>query len=208
MQAALDIQFASSGRPPAFGAAHGSAFRCVVADPPWEYPEGFATQSRSPGKWEGEIKCKPLPYPSMTVEEIAALPVREMAAADCRLWLWTTNRYLPAAFGVMESWGFEYRQTLVWHKSDGNMGGSVAPNSAEFLLVGVRGNPPCKKRLPAAVVKLPQSKRHSKKPVEWQWLIEQTDDGPRLEMFARRKRPGWHAWGNELANDVELPPNA
>jgi N6-adenosine-specific RNA methylase IME4 len=182
-----------------------SAFRCIVADPPWEYPEGFATQSRSPGKWSGPIDTKPLPYPSMTLEAIRALPVREMAAPDCRLWLWTTNRYLPAAFGVMEAWGFEYRQTLVWHKSDGNMGGSVAPNSAEFLLVGVRGNPPCVKRLPAAVVKLPQSKKHSKKPGEWQWLIEQTDEGPRLEMFARRKRHGWHVWGNELANDVEMP---
>lgn len=182
-----------------------SAFRSIVADPPWDYPEGFATQSRSPGKWSGPIATKPLPYPSMTLEEIRALPVREMAAPDCRLWLWTTNRYLPSAFGVMEAWGFEYRQTLVWHKLDGNMGGSVAPNSAEFLLVGVRGNPPCLKRLPAAVVKLPQSKRHSKKPVEWNWLIEQTDEGPRLEMFARRSRPGWHVWGNEIANDVEMP---
>lgn len=187
------------------GAAHGSAFRCIVADPPWDYPEGFATQSRSPGHWSGTIDTKPLPYPSMTLEAIRALPVREMAAPDCRLWLWTTNRYLPAAFGAMEAWGFEYRQTLVWHKSDGNMGGSVAPNSAEFLLVGVRGNPPCLKRLSSAVVKLPQSKRHSKKPVEWNWLIEQTDEGPRLEMFARRSRPGWHVWGNELANDVEMP---
>ena len=92
-----------------FAASDCSAFRCIVADPPWDYPEGFATQSRDARrtaegikcKWVAEIKAKPLPYPSMTLEEIRALPVREMAAPDCRLWLWTTNRYLPAAFGVI-----------------------------------------------------------------------------------------------------------
>ncbi len=130
-----------------FAAARCSAFRCIVADPPWEYDEGFNTQPRSE-KWSGPIvHDKPLPYPSMTVEEICALPVAALADTDCRLWLWTTSRYLPDAFAVMKAWGFRYRQTLVWHKTDGNMGGGVAPNSAEFLLVGVKGNPPIKTKL-------------------------------------------------------------
>ena len=192
-------------RSPSFAPAPCSAFRCIVADPPWEYPEGFPSQTTVNGEWQ-PVEIKPLPYPSMTVEEICALPVTKLADKDCRLWLWTTNRYLPAAFRVMESWGFEYRQTLVWHKLDGNTGGSVAPNSAEFLLVGVRGKPGCKKRMKSSVLGLAHQ-RHSQKPKEWQYLIEQVDDGPRLEMFARRKRPGWHVWGNELANDVELTPN-
>lgn len=197
-----DTSAPTSGRSCPLSVTSGSLFGCIVADPPWDYPEGFATQSRSPGRWSGPIKTKPLPYPSMTVEEIKALPVAALAAPDCRLWLWTTNRYLPAAFDVMAAWGFDYRQTLVWHKSDGNMGGSVAPCSAEFLLVGVRGQPRCEKRLPSAVVKLPQSKRHSKKPEEWLWMIEQTTAANRLEMFARRKRSGWHLWGNEIADGV------
>jgi len=180
-----------------------SLFRCIVADPPWEYPDGFATQSRTHGKWEGEVKNKPLPYPSMTLGEIKALPVAGMADKDCRLWLWTTNKYLPDAFGVMKSWGFCYRQTLTWHKSDGNMGGCVAPNS-EFLIVGVKGSPGVVKKWPTSVVKLPQSKKHSKKPEEFRWLIEQVSIGPYLEMFARRKRLGWQTWGNELQNDVEI----
>jgi N6-adenosine-specific RNA methylase IME4 len=180
---------AHGGCPPA--SCYASLFQCIVADPPWDYPEGFATQSRSPGKWSGKIKCKPLPYPSMTLDAIKALPVASFADEHCRLWMWTTNRYLPAAFEVMSAWGFDYRQTLVWHKSDGNMGGSVAPNSAEFLLVGVRGNPPLIKKMSSAVVKLPQSKKHSRKPREWRWLIEEANPGPRLEMFARQKAPGW-----------------
>jgi N6-adenosine-specific RNA methylase IME4 len=192
-------------RSPSFAPAPCSAFRCIVSDPPWEYPEGFNSQ---PHAHDGPITHdKPLPYPSMTVEEICALQVSALAAKDCRLWLWTTGRYLPYAFTVMKAWGFRYRQTLVWHKLDGNMGGGVAPNSAEFLLVGVKGNPPIKSKLKQSVFAFAKSAKHSRKPKEWLWLIEQVDDGPRLEMFARRKRPGWHVWGNELANDVELPPN-
>lgn len=181
-----------------------SAFRSIVADPPWEYPEGFNSQ---PHDHDGPITHdKPLPYPSMSVEAICALPVGKLAANDCRLWLWTTSRYLPDAFGVMKAWGFRYRQTLVWHKSDGNMGGGVAPNSAEFLLVGIKGNPPIKKKLKQSVFTLPHHREHSRKPKEWHWLVEQVDDvEPRLELFARRKRHGWHVWGNELANDVEMP---
>ena len=57
-----------------------SEFAVIVSDPPWEYPEGFATQSRTPGQWEGQIETRPLPYPSMTVEEICALPVKKLAA--------------------------------------------------------------------------------------------------------------------------------
>ena len=182
--------------PSAFHAASCSAslFQCIVADPPWEYPEGFATSShnRRTG-WIGPQKTKPLPYPSMTLDEIKALPVASLAAKDCRLWMWTTNKYLPDAFGVLDAWGFRYCQTLVWHKSDCSpLSGSVAPTSAEFLIVGVRGKPALEKRLSAAVVKLPQSKKHSRKPKEWRWLIEQASPGPRLEMFARQKAPGWH----------------
>jgi N6-adenosine-specific RNA methylase IME4 len=179
------------------------SYATIVSDPPWEYPEGFNSQ---PHAHDGPITHdKPLPYPSMTVEAICALPVAALAAPDCRLWLWTTSRYLPDAFDVMKAWGFRYRKTLVWHKLDGNMGGGVAPNSAEFLLVGVKGNPPIKKKLKQSVFSLAHGKRHSEKPKEWHWLIEQVDAAePRLEMFARRKRPGWHVWGNELPNDVNL----
>jgi hypothetical protein len=72
-----------------------SLFRCIVADPPWEYPEGFTKQARTDGAWKDKEERYYLPYPSMTLDEIKALPVAEMADDDCRLWLWTTNRYLP-----------------------------------------------------------------------------------------------------------------
>lgn len=167
----------------------------IVADPPWDYSEGFVTQSRSPGKWEGAKRGYALPYSSMPVEDIAAMPVGDLAADDCRLFLWTTNKYLPAAFPIMEAWGFRYRQALVWHKLDGNMGGSVAPNSAEFLLVAVKGQPPVVERWKTAVIAHSQSKQHSRKPSIFLDVVEQVSGGPYVELFARQPRLGWDAWG-------------
>ena len=103
-------------------------YRTIVADPPWEYPEGFAL-----GPGHGVLEVRPLPYPSMTVEDICDLRVHELAADDCRLFLWTTNRYLNDAFEVMRAWRFKYRQTLVWHKLDANLPAHIAPNSAFYF---------------------------------------------------------------------------
>jgi len=112
-------------------------YSTIVADPPWAYDEGFAV-----GPGHGVLIQRPLPYSSMSVGDIGALPVESLAAKDCRLFLWTTNRYLYESFDILRAWGFRYKQTLVWHKRDANLPGSVAPNSAEFILVGNKGTPP------------------------------------------------------------------
>jgi N6-adenosine-specific RNA methylase IME4 len=177
-------------------------YRTIVADPPWDYPEGFATRSRTPGKWNGPVRRYDLPYPSMTIAEIEALPVSALAGRDARLFLWTTNRHLPYAFGVIRAWGFAYRQTLTWKKLDG-LSGSVAPNS-EFLLVAARGAPGLKERLANAVIERSQTKTHSRKPDVFLDLVEQVSPGPYLELFARRQRLGWDTWGNEALEHVTL----
>lgn len=115
-----------------FAAARGSGARSygtIVADPPWHYDDFCQIHSKA-GR-----TVKPLPYGSMTVKEICALPVKEIAASDSRLFLWTTNKCLPDSFGVMAAWGFDYKQTLIWHKvgNPSPWGGSVAPNHAVFL---------------------------------------------------------------------------
>lgn len=179
-------------------------YRTIVADPPWAYPRGFATQSRTVGKWDGPVGTKSLPYPSMTLSQICALPVHDLAAKDSRLFLWATNRYLPHSFEVLRAWGFAYRQALVWHKSDGNMGGGVAPNSAEFLLVGTRGAVKRLGRMPSAVISTSAPKRHSTKPACFMDYIEQVSPGPRLELFARSNRLGWDTWGNESLEHVSV----
>lgn len=171
-------------------------YSTIVADPPWAYDEGFPTQSRTPGKWAGDVTTRALPYSSMTVSDITALPVATLASPAARLFLWTTNRYLPDAFTVAMAWGFRYRQALVWHKKDGNMGGSVAPCSAEFLLVCVRGAPPVLAKAASAVLSAPQAKQHSRKPAVFLDLVEQVSPGPYVELFARAPRLGWDSWGH------------
>jgi N6-adenosine-specific RNA methylase IME4 len=175
-------------------------YRSILVDPPWPYKENFAQIHSKAGRVE-----KPLPYPSMSVEDIMALPVRTLAESDCRLFLWTTNRFLPDSFRVLIAWGFEYRQTIVWHK-DGNpspWGGSVAPNHAEFLMVATVGKPERLAMWKSNVLSVNVA-RHSQKPEVFQDLVERVSAGPYLEMFARRYRMGWDVWGNEVDSSVRL----
>lgn len=174
----------------------------IVADPPWHYaamPKGGA----KPGTMS---KGQPLPYPSMTVDAICALPVADLAAPDCVLWLWTTNKYLPDAFTVVDAWGFTYKQTIVWAKNNPMPVGSVAPSAAEFLMVAKRGKPSTEWVWPSSVIVTPRppNRRHSTKPEVFLDLIEKCSPGPRLEMFARRNRIGWSTWGNEALGHVEV----
>jgi N6-adenosine-specific RNA methylase IME4 len=149
----------------------------------------------------------PMPYQQMKVAEIMALPVGQLAADDCDLYLWATQKYLPDAFGVLEAWGFRYCQTLTWCKTPRGTGqGGLYCPTTEFLILGRKGKMPDKKRVDSTWwnVKRPHN-CHSAKPEFFQDMIEAMSDAPRLELFARRKRLGWHHWGNEIASDVEMP---
>ncbi len=177
-----------------------------MADPPWDHSDGFmhgVATGRSVGVGRpAPIIEKHLTYPTLSVAEIAALQIP--AAADCRLFLWVTNRYLPAALSeVLPAWGFTYRQTLVWHKPDVPFGGSIAPN-AEFLLVCTKGSPPRNGRIGTAVHTYGRrGLEHSQKPELFLDIAEQVSPGPYLEMFSRRARLGWHTWGNESLHGTE-----
>jgi N6-adenosine-specific RNA methylase IME4 len=185
-----------------------SRYRTIVADPPWDY-EGFAS-SPTPRKGERQrVKLTALPYGAMSVVDICALPITDIADTDARLFLWTTNRYLRPAFDVLDAWGFAYKQTLVWRKT-GNpspFGGSVAPIHAEFLLVAAKGAPPVAGRLRSSVIDAPAAAApgsHSAKPEAFLDFIEQVSPGPYVELFARRARFGWDYWGDESLGTAEL----
>jgi N6-adenosine-specific RNA methylase IME4 len=192
-----------------------SLYRTIVADPPWTYDEGFL-HGRQPGwrkrKAAGipestltEIRRKPMPYPTMSVGEIAALPIAALADANAALFLWTTNRYLPDSFVIASAWGFSYRQMLVWDKraNASPFGGAVARNSAEFLLVCKRGDHRWIGRAADAILSVSRT-RHSKKPEAFLDLVESVSPGPYLELFARRQRLGWDTWGQEAFGHVDL----
>jgi N6-adenosine-specific RNA methylase IME4 len=187
-------------------------YQTIVADPPWPYPEGFFSigpSGRDHRILPGFRVDRQLPYCPLSIDAICALPISRLAETHCRLFLWTTNKFLPISLGlVLPAWGFDYRQLLIWHKADsGPLGGSVAPNTAEFLVVAVRGKPGVMSRMPGAVIKRGIGRyghHHSDKPECFLDYIEQVSPGPYLELFARRNRLGWDTWGDESLEMVKL----
>lgn len=188
-------------------------YRTIVADPPWSYgrDEKRWASSRSSRKTNptgsGHLEHIAMPYETMASQAIEALPIGNLADDDSILFLWATSRHLPDAFGVLAAWGFDYRQTLVWRKT-GNpspFGGSVAPQHAEFVLVGRRGKPDVG-RLASSVFEAPapQVGQHSAKPDAFLDLVEQISPEPRVELFARRARFGWDYAGDESLGTVEV----
>lgn len=186
-----------------FVSGHGRKYKTIIADPPWKYGSwGKATPESRPN-----CKVYEMPYDTMSVEEIAALPVAEMADDNCELYLWTTQKYLPQSFGVVEAWGFRYCGTLTWCKTPRGTGqGGLYCPTTEFIVHARRGKMPQEKRRQDSTwwnITRPHN-CHSAKPEYFTDMIEAMGDAPRLEMFARRQRLGWDTWGNEALNHVEL----
>lgn len=182
-------------------------YSTIVADPPWKVMagplkgrEGFIDTDAS----------RPLPYSSMAVEEIAALPVAKWADDNAHLYLWTINKYVRDAFDVARAWGFTYSTLLVWAKNPmgGGLGGCYGI-STEYALFCRRGSLSAMSREPRTWFnwKRPYDERgkprHSGKPPEFYEMVERISPAPRLELFARGNRGGWDCWGNECES-VEL----
>lgn len=178
---------------------HRDGYRTIVADPPWRYGK-WGKASIAPRGSSYEPQDSKMPYKTMTIAEISAIPVGKIAAEDCDLYLWATQRYLPAAFGVLEAWGFRYCQTLTWCKEPKGTGqGGLYCPTTEFILLGRRGRmPKGKVRMETTWWKWKRPMRHSQKPEEAQSVIELQGDAPRIELFARRLRKGWDVWGDEI----------
>lgn len=174
--------------------------RTIVADPPWFY-ESFGGFNQADRFGNRRWVERPIPYPTLTVDEIADLDFSHLVdPRGANLFLWTTNRYLPQSFSVLRCWGADYRQSLVWHKTGANPNtGAVAPTSCEFLLFARIGQGArLTGRLPDAMIETKRpANRHSAKPEGFLDLVEQVSPGPYLELFARRNRFGWNTWGNE-----------
>jgi N6-adenosine-specific RNA methylase IME4 len=153
-------------------------FQVIVADPPWRYDSGNS-----------------LPYPTMDIEEIKAMPVRDIAADDAVLWLWTTNAHLRVAFDVVEAWGFEYRTLLTWVKD--RMGtGEWLRGQTEHCLLAVKGRPVFLHGNYTTVLQAAR-REHSRKPEEFYALVEATCPGGKVELFCRQMREGWRSFGNQ-----------
>lgn len=160
----------------------------VYVDPPWRY-EYSPTDNR-------EIENH---YPTMTLEEICLLPVAEIATPDSVLFLWTTSPKLAESMQVIEAWGYAYKTCMVWDKERMGMG-YYARQQHELLLIATRGSVPVPEpaNRPASVIRARRDNEHSAKPAEFYDVIERMyPDLPKIELFARGRRAGWAAWGNQ-----------
>lgn len=180
-------------------------YKTIVVDPPWEYGKWGRGTEKATLEKKFKNQDYELPYESMSVGDIKWLPIHEVADEDCDVYLWTTQKYLPKAFDILECWGFEYKQILTWCKTPRGLGqGGLFVPTTEFILLGRQGKMPKKRRIDTTWWNWKRQKRHSQKPEEFQNIIETVSHEPRLEMFARRKRKGWDVWGNEVESDIQL----
>ena len=174
----------------------------IYADPPWHY--------RVYSK-KGAGRSAESHYPTMTIEEIQALPVSELADKDCAMFMWITFPLLKESLSVLSAWGFKFKTiAFVWikqnRKSDSlfwGMGYWTRAN-AEFCVLATKGKP---KRMAKNVhqVIVSHIEEHSKKPDEARRrIVRLMGDLPRIELFARQKSAGWDVWGNEVESDIIL----
>ena len=179
-------------------------FRTILADPPWQ----FVNRTGKIAPEHGRLTR----YPTMKLDEIAALPVASIAAPTAHLYLWCPNALLPEGLAVMKAWGFNYKSNIVWHKvrkdggSDGRGVGFYFRNVTELMLFGVRGKnartlAPGRRQVNLLATR---KREHSRKPDEQYAIIEACSPGPFLELFARGTRKGWATWGNQ-ANESYAP---
>ena len=179
----------------------GQLFGTVLADPPWR----FANRT---GKVAPEHR-RLARYETLSLDEIAALPVSDHASDAAHCYLWVPNALLPWGLEVMDAWGFEYKTNIVWFKTrkdggpDGRGVGFYFRNVTEVLLFGVRGKRARTLDPGRSQVNLIASRKreHSRKPDEQYDIIENCSWGPYLELFGRGTREGWTVWGNQADSD-------
>jgi N6-adenosine-specific RNA methylase IME4 len=216
-----------------FGDLPQFRYGAILVDPPWRMKMYSAKgMGRSP---DGERAIRPdgyyrngqrcnnpeRHYATMSLDEIKALPVGDLAATDCVLFMWAIDPMLPQAFEVAAAWGFTYKTVAFYwakerrvtsnrHKLHEDLNHKRFPigtgywtrSNPEQCLLFVCGQP---KRLSAAVRKLIISPRreHSRKPNDCAAGIEKLVAGPYLELFSRESRPGWDCWGNQAGHFAE-----
>ena len=181
----------------------GQQFGTVLADPPWRF------HNRT-GKVAPEHR-RLSRYETLSVEEIAELPIADYVDEVAHCYLWGPNALLPFGLAVLESWGFEYKTNLIWHKirkdggSDGRGVGFYFRNVTEVILFGVRGKgartlQPGRRQVNLIATR---KREHSRKPDEQYEIIEGCSWGPYLELFGRGQREGWTMWGDQAEAEYE-----
>lgn len=163
-------------------------YETIVIDPPW--PVKKVLRDERPNQ-------DALDYPTMTVDEIQAIPVGDIAAQDCHLFLWTTQKFLPDALAILKGWGFRYVVTMVWHKPGGFQPFGLPQYNCEFVLYARKGTPKFVDTKNFMCCFDGARREHSRKPDELYETIKRVTGGPRIDYFSRESREGYAQYGNE-----------
>lgn len=186
-------------------------FKTIVADPPWPYDNKDgprATAEHRPNSWDTACVGSAPRYGSMSMPEMKALRVADFADDQCHLYLWTTNSFMVEAHDLARVWGFKPKTILTWGKMkpDGTpsmKAGYYYRGATEHCLFATKG---VMRLSGGAAPTLHLSGRlpHSVKPDWFYGLVEEQSPEPRLEMFSRRTRLGWTAWGDQVPASIQL----
>jgi len=172
-------------------------YNIIYADPPWKYSDKL--QMKGGGGTDNH-------YPTMNIEDIKNLPVKNISGDVCVLYMWVTNPFLISgeATEVIKSWGFTPKQLITWGKTyeDGSleMGmGYDYRSSTEHIIFAKKGSSRTLNRVTKNLHLFHNPKKHSKKPDYFKnMIVKCSGDLPRIELFARQKTEGWDVWGNEV----------
>jgi N6-adenosine-specific RNA methylase IME4 len=191
-------------RPSPFEGLPRGHYGAILADPPWHF-QAWASPPYGKGR------AAESHYDTMKEDEIAALPVAELASGNCVLFMWACWPMIRQAFRVIDAWGFDFKTCgFCWIKANATqihmfdeeiepdmLLGYWTRSNSEVCLLATRGKP---KRQSADVRQgiIAPRREHSRKPDGVHERIERLVAGPYLELFARQARPGWDVWGNEV----------
>lgn len=166
-------------------------FDVIVIDPPW--PMEKIERDVAPNQVAFE-------YPTMEESELAEMQMP--AASDCHLWLWTTHRFLPMAFRLLDAWGFKYVCTFVWHKNGGFQPFGLPQYNCEFAIYARRGTPQFIDTKAFSTCFDATRGAHSEKPEAFYEVVRRVTAGRRIDIFNRRSIEGFETWGKEAIDEL------
>tara|TARA_Y100000401_G_scaffold2075_1_gene1505 strand:- start:58 stop:687 length:630 start_codon:yes stop_codon:yes gene_type:complete len=171
-------------------------YNIIYADPAWSYEDKAKAGNRG-------ASCK---YETLSIEDIANLPVKNIASNDCVLFLWVTMPKLNEIWDVIDSWGFQYKTcAFTWIKKNKLqptffMGmGSWTRSNAELCLLATKGKPKRQNAGINSIIYKPNAEHSQKPKCVRDQIVKLCGDIPRIELFAREEIEGWDCWGNQTS---------
>lgn len=179
-------------------------YQIILADPPWSY---YNDNNANPDCTTIKGMRRP-PYSVMSSESIKNLPVKDISAENCILFIWTTDYHLEKCLEVIKNWGFQYKTIgFVWNKKCCFMGAYTMKSGIELCLLAIKGKDAhklVKKHNVKSLIEIKRTKHSEKPTIVRDKIIELMGNLPRIELFARQRTEGWDVFGNEVEGSIDL----